>query len=141
LHHRPDLQVAPIRGNVDTRLKKVDAGEVDALVMAAAGLNRIGRSDRIVELLSPEICVSAVAQGALALETRREESIRSRLAVLHHNTTALEVSAERSFLRRAGGGCLVPVGARAFVSGNSLRIVGVIGDPEGQVLFRGEKSG
>jgi hydroxymethylbilane synthase len=140
LHHRPDLRVIPIRGNVDTRLKKLESGEVDGLVMAAAGLNRIGRSDRIAEMLPPEICVSAVAQGALALQTRRDHAVCATVAVLHHHATATEVAAERSFLRRAGGGCLVPVGARAFATGESLRIIGVIGDPDGHALFRGEKS-
>ena len=141
LHHRPDLFVVPIRGNIDTRLKKLDAGEVDALIMAAAGLKRIGQEDRVVEFLSQEICVSAVAQGALALESRENDSLREQLSFLHHELTFSEVSAERAFLRRLGGGCYVPVGARATVSGNELKIVGVVANPDGSSLYRGEIAG
>ncbi|HSF58663.1 MAG TPA: hydroxymethylbilane synthase [Candidatus Binatia bacterium] len=141
LHYRPDLFVVPIRGNIDTRLKKLDAGEVDALIMAAAGLKRIGREDRIAEFLPQEICVSAVAQGALALESRESDSLREQLSFLHHEVTFSEVSAERAFLRRLGGGCYVPVGARATVAGNELKIVGVVANPEGRSLYRGEVAG
>jgi hydroxymethylbilane synthase len=141
LHHRPNLSVVPIRGNVDTRLKKLDAGEVDALIMAAAGLKRIGREDRIVEFVPQEICVSAVAQGALALESREDDSLREQLSFLHDEVTFSEVSAERAFLRRLGGGCYVPVGARATVAGNELKIVGVVANPDGSALYRGEIAG
>lgn len=141
LHHRPNLSVVPIRGNIDTRLKKLDAGQVDALIMAAAGLKRIGREDRIVEFVPQEICVSAVAQGALALESREDDSLREQLSFLHHEVTFSEVSAERSFLRRLGGGCYVPVGARATVAGNELKIVGVVANPDGSSLCRGEIAG
>lgn len=141
LHHRPDLFVVPIRGNIDTRLKKLDAGEVDALIMAAAGLKRIGREDRISEFVPQEICVSAVAQGALALESRENDSLREQLSFLHHEVTFSEVSAERAFLRRLGGGCYVPVGARATVAGNELKIVGVVANPDGSSLYRGEIAG
>lgn len=141
LHHRPNLSVVPIRGNIDTRLKKLDAGEVDALIMAAAGLKRIGREDRIAEFVPQEICVSAVAQGALALESREDDSLREQLSFLHHELTFSEVSAERAFLRRLGGGCYVPVGARATVAGNELKIVGVVANPDGSSLCRGEIAG
>jgi hydroxymethylbilane synthase len=141
LHHRPNLSVVPIRGNIDTRLKKLDAGQVDALIMAAAGLKRIGREDRIVEFVPQEICVSAVAQGALALESREDDSLREQLSFLHHEVTFSEVSAECSFLRRLGGGCYVPVGARATVAGNELKIVGVVANPDGSSLCRGEIAG
>jgi hydroxymethylbilane synthase len=141
LHHRPDLCVAAMRGNVDTRLKRLDAGEVDALVMAAAGLKRIGRQDCIVEYIADQICVSAVAQGALALEAREDDSLRERLSLLHDEITFTEVSAERAFLKRLGGGCYVPVGAHATVTGNELSMVGVVADPNGSSLCRGEISG
>ena len=141
LHYRPDLSVVPIRGNVDTRLKKLDAGEVDALIMAAAGLKRIGQEDRIVEFIPLDICVSAVGQGALALETREDASVRGTLALLHDDKTNCEVSAERAFLQRLGGGCQVPIGARAAVDGGKLHIIGVIANPDGTTLCRGEKSG
>jgi hydroxymethylbilane synthase len=141
LYYRPDLCVAPIRGNVDTRLKKLDGGEVDALVMAAAGLKRIGRQDRIVEYIADQICVSAVAQGALAVESREDDSLRERLSFLHDEITFTEVSAERAFLKRLGGGCYVPVGARGTVIENELKMVGIVADPNGNSLYRAEISG
>ena len=141
LHHRPDLAVVPIRGNIDTRLKKLDAGEVEALVMAAAGLNRIGRQDRVVEVIPEHICVSAVAQGALALESREDDALREQLSFLHHDISFAEVTAERSFLSRLGGGCYVPVGARATVAGKELKLVGVVANPDGSSLCRDEIAG
>ena len=141
LHYRPNLSLVSIRGNIDTRLKKLDSGEADALIMAAAGLKRIGREDRIVEFISDDICVSAVAQGALALESREDNALREQLSFLHHDTTFAEVGAERSFLKRLGGGCHVPIGARATVEGDRLKIVGVVASPDGSSLRRGETSG
>lgn len=141
LNFRPDLAVVPIRGNVDTRLRKLDQGEVDALVMAAAGLRRLGRADRIGEFLAPEICLGAVAQGALGLETRDGDRVMDLMSFLHHPPTAAEVIAERAFLRRLGGGCQIPVGARAWVAGQDLEMMGVVADPDGQKLFRGQIKG
>jgi hydroxymethylbilane synthase len=141
LYHRPGLSVVGIRGNVDTRLRKLDAGEVDALVMAAAGLKRIGRGDRIVEFLPSEICVSAVAQGALGLQAHANDAGNEECAFLHHAPTAAEVTAERSFLSRLGGGCQVPVGGRAVVAGDQIAMVGVVASPDGKALKRGERSG
>ena len=141
LYYRPGLSVVGIRGNVDTRLRKLDAGEVDALVMAAAGLKRIGRGDRIVEFLPSEICVSAVAQGALGLQARANDAGNEEWSFLHHAPTATEVTAERSFLSRLGGGCQVPVGARAMVAGDEITMVGVVASPDGKSLKRGERAG
>lgn len=141
LYHRPELSVVGIRGNVDTRLKKLDAGEFDALVMAAAGLKRIGRGDRIVEFLPSEICVSAVAQGALGLQARANDASNEEWSFLHHAPTAAEVAAERSFLSRLGGGCQVPVGARAVVAGDAITMIGVVASLDGKSLKRGERSG
>jgi hydroxymethylbilane synthase len=142
LYQRKDLHVTPIRGNVDTRLRKLDNAEVDALVMAAAGLNRIGRGERIGEYLPDTICVSAVAQGALAIETREEDvSTRELVRLLHDPRTFAEVSAERALLTRLGGGCQVPIGARARAVDDELRLIGVAASPDGSVLCRGEISG
>jgi hydroxymethylbilane synthase len=140
-HYRRDLHVVPIRGNVDTRLKKLDEGEVDALIMAAAGLNRIGQAGRIAEFIAADICVSAVAQGALAVEARVDASVRETLSFLHDAKADTEVSSERAFLRRLGGGCQVPVGARATLKENKLHILGIVAEPDGSSLCRGEKSG
>ena len=141
LHHRPDLRVVPIRGNVDTRLKKLDGGECDALIMAAAGLKRIGRGERIVEYIPNEICLGAAGQGALGLESREDESVREELSFLHDPATFAEVTAERSFLNRLGGGCHVPVGARGVAEGEKFKLLGVVANPDGSFLFRGETSG
>lgn len=141
LHHRADLSIVPIRGNVDTRLRKLDEGLVDGLVMAAAGLKRIGRADRIGEFLADQICVSAVAQGALGLESREDDSLRERLAFLHDPATSAEIAAERAMLDRLGGGCHVPIGARARVSGSELKIIGVVASVGGNQLCRGEITG
>lgn len=141
LRNRPDLTLVPIRGNIDTRLKKLDRGEVDALVMAAAGLRRLGCADRISELLSPDICLSAVAQGALGLETRNGDAAADLVSFLHHSETALEIVAERAFLKRLGGGCQIPVGARAWVVEMDLKMMGVVADSEGRKLYRGEIAG
>ncbi|MGH7929708.1 MAG: hydroxymethylbilane synthase [Candidatus Binatia bacterium] len=141
LHHRSDLSVVPIRGNIDTRLKKLEVGEVEALVMAAAGLKRINREDRICEFLSGDICVSAVAQGALAIEARDDQSLREELEFLHDEPTYLEVQAERGLLGRLGGGCYVPVGARAQVYGELMEINAIVADPDGGELCRAELAG
>jgi hydroxymethylbilane synthase len=141
LHFRSDLSVVPIRGNVDTRLRKMDAGEVDGLVMAAAGLKRLGLEMRITEYLAEEICLGAVAQGALGLETREDDAAGGLLAFLRHAPTTLEVQAERAFLARLGGGCQLPVGARAWAARDGLRLAAVIAQPNGRKVFREESEG
>ncbi|HEY3302107.1 MAG TPA: hydroxymethylbilane synthase [Candidatus Binatia bacterium] len=142
LHCRPDLSVEPIRGNVDTRLRKMDAGEVDGLVMAAAGLKRLGLEKRVTEYLDEGICLGAVAQGALGLEIRGgDRRATSFLEFLRHAPTMLEVAAERAFLMRLGGGCQLPVGARAWAKYDKMRLKGVIADPDGRKLFKDETEG
>lgn len=141
LVYRPDLQILPVRGNIDTRLKKLDNGEFDALVLAAAGLRRIDRDDRIDQFLPDEICVSAVAQGALGIEAREQADLCERLAFLHDAQTFAEVSAERAFADRLGSGCHVPIGAHARVTGDQLMMIAVVADSDGQKLLRGELAG
>jgi hydroxymethylbilane synthase len=140
-HHRRDLAIVPMRGNIDTRLKKLDRGECAALVMAAAGLKRIAREERIAEYIPNDVCLGAAGQGALGLETREHDSIRGELAFLHDPIAFAEVMAERSFLNRLGGGCHVPVGARGVTEDDRLRLFGVVANPDGSALFRGETSG
>jgi hydroxymethylbilane synthase len=141
LYYRRDLAIVPIRGNVDTRLKKLDQGECDALVMAAAGLKRIAREERIAEYISNDVCLGAAGQGALGLESREDDSIREQLSFLHDPATFAEIAAERSFLNRLGGGCHVPVGARGVAEGEKFKLFGVVANPDGSSLFRGETSG
>jgi len=141
LYSRQDLRIMPIRGNVDTRLKKLDQGECDALVMAAAGLKRIDREERITEYIANDVCLSAPGQGALGLESREGDSIREQISFLHDPATFGEVNAERAFLNRLGGGCHVPVGARGQMEGEQLKLLGVVANPDGSCLFRGELAG
>ncbi len=139
LNCRPDLTVVPIRGNVDTRLAKLRRGEVDALVLAMAGMKRLGREREATQPLPAETWLSAVAQGALALETRRHEVERWRF--LNHEPSALEVEAERAFLGRLEGGCQVPVGARAVAAEDRVALAGMVAEASGKKIFRGEISG
>ena len=141
LHFRSDLAIVPIRGNIDTRLKKLEQGETDALVLALAGLKRIGCEERAREYLPPEICLSAVAQGALGLESREGDAVIDQIDFLHHPQTAAEVRAERSFLGRLGGGCQIPVAARAWVAGEEIRLMGLVADIDGHKLIRDEMAG
>ena len=141
LNYRSDLAMIPIRGNVDTRLKKLSEQELDAVVLAAAGLKRLGREDRITEYLTPDICLSAVAQGALAIEARDDEPSRQSVAFLHHDPSFTEVTAERAFLRKLSGGCHVPVAARAFIDGELLDLTGMVAEPDGRRLCRDRITG
>jgi hydroxymethylbilane synthase len=109
--------------------------------MAAAGLKRLGREDRITELIPAEICVSAVAQGALALESVEDGAARQEIVFLHDSTTFAEVTAERAFLKRLGGGCHVPVGARACVERDGLNMKGIVAHPDGSSLYGGTIAG
>jgi hydroxymethylbilane synthase len=141
LRHRGDLVIAPIRGNVDTRLRKLDDGEADGLIMAAAGLKRIGRAERIGEYLPDEICVSAVAQGALAIEARADGALREMLVFLHDSLAEAETVAERALLRRLSGGCQVPIGARARAAGDVLTMIAIVASPDGVTLCQAKLTG
>jgi hydroxymethylbilane synthase len=139
---RPDLEYVSIRGNVDTRLRKMMDGEVDALVMAAAGLHRAGFADRITAYLDPADCLPAPGQGALAVEIRANDGEIGRLlAPLHHFPTAQAVLAERALLNRLQGGCQVPIGAHAVLDGDLLYLQGLIASPDGTQVVRYEAEG
>lgn len=130
--HRPDLRVEPLRGNVDTRLRKVDSGDYDGVVLARAGLVRLGLEHRITEILSPDICLPAVGQGALAIECREDDArTRALLALAHHASTAICVAAERGVLGAVGGDCKTPLGAFAEHAAHLLRLRGFIALPDG----------
>lgn len=139
---RPELEVVPMRGNVDTRLRKLDEGQCDALVLAAAGLIRLGFEHKIVELFSADRLCPAVGQGALAIETRAtDEPIRQAVARLDDRVTHRAVRAERSLLLGLGGGCSVPIAAHATASGEDLSMMGVVASPDGKRLIRASTSG
>lgn len=140
--HRPDLTFEPIRGNVDTRLRKLQEGVVGALIMAAAGLHRAGFTDRITEYLDPEYCLPAPGQGALAIEIRsRDSEIGMVVSKLHDPITALEVQAERALLAKLEGGCQVPIGAHAVHDNGYLHLTGLIASPDGTRVIRYEAEG
>jgi hydroxymethylbilane synthase len=137
LAYRADLQIRPIRGNVDTRLRKVNQGQYDAIVLAAAGLTRLGLQAHITQYLPFEIMLPAPGQGALAVQCRDGDArTLEYLRVLDHLPTRLAVTAERAFLAALGGGCSLPVGALAAVSGDEIDLRAVIAAPDGKGLLR-----
>jgi len=137
---RPDLDVVALRGNVDTRLRKVDAGEVAAIVLARAGLLRLGLGARATEVLSPDVCLPAVGQGALGVETREgDEEVRALLAAVHDAETAVRVAAERGVLIALGGDCKTPLAAHAEREGDELRLRAFVAEADGSRVRRGER--
>ena len=143
LAYRPDLRLTEIRGNIDTRLKKLtDDKNLDAIILASAGLDRLGWGDRITERLDWTVCMPAVAQGALAIETRRDDD-RTIAAVhrINHTTTRQAVLGERAFLRCTGGGCHTPIGAWGRKQGTMLRLDGILAAPDGSWMVRDSVSG
>jgi hydroxymethylbilane synthase len=142
LHRRPDLEIVALRGNVDTRLKKLETLGLDALILAAAGLNRLGLSHVYRGLLSESEMLPAVAQGALGLEVRTADNrLRQLIAFLDHPPTRIAVTAERAFLARLEGGCVVPVAALGKVEGEVLTLEALISDLDGQRYLREHLSG
>src|SRR5262249_19098311 len=134
---RPDLEVLPLRGNVDTRLGKVERGELDAIVLACAGLKRLGHAERITAALATTESLPAIGQGALAIECRVDDpETRARLAKLNDRPTEQAVTAERAFLRRLSGDCKTPLAAHARVAGPRLELEGLVGAPDGSRLVR-----
>lgn len=138
---RPDLEVVPLRGNVDTRIRKMREGLVDAILLASAGLKRLGRESEITEILEPEIMVPAPAQGVLAVTARAtDHELLEKLRHLNDPDTRVCAMAERAFLKTLLGGCRVPVGALATLKGEVLTLTGVIADPKGNAILRDQVS-
>ncbi len=138
---RQDLQIESIRGNLDTRLRKLDEGQYAAIVLASAGLRRLNWENRIAELLPVEIMCPAAGQGALAIETRESDAALEACAALDHRDTRAAVTAERALLRSLGGGCQVPIGAYALATGASLRLTAIVITPDGSEHVSGVRSG
>jgi hydroxymethylbilane synthase len=139
---RPDLVIESLRGNLDTRLRKLDEGMYDAIILAAAGLNRLGLSHRITEHLDPETMLPAIGQGSLGIEFRSSDSrMREILSAIHDEKTAICVRAERAFLLRLEGGCQVPIGAHAVLSGNEIIMEGLVADEDGHEVIRKKRVG
>lgn len=137
LNQRPDLKISPLRGNLDTRLRKLDSGVFDAIVLAAAGIRRMGWEERITEYLPISISLPAIGQGALCIECRKEDrGVLELLESLDHEETSLCVRAERGFLKRLQGGCQVPIGAYATAAGDMLEIEGFVASVDGRRMVR-----
>lgn len=140
--YRPDLDIVDIRGNVDTRIAKMDSGQCDALALAAAGVLRLGRGMLITDYIPPDVCLPAPGQGAIAVEARSDDTATlARLARIDHRETRAAVTAERAFLRGLGAGCQAPVGAQATLDGAGLELRGVVLDPSGGSFVQGTVDG
>jgi hydroxymethylbilane synthase len=139
---RPDLQIKPVRGNLDTRIHKLSTGAWDAILLAAAGLHRLGLQDLVAQYVSLEICLPAAGQGALGVELREgNRDLRRAIQVLNDEESASATLAERAFLRRLGGGCQVPIGVLGAVRAGKLHLQGMICTPDGKRVLRGDLDG
>jgi hydroxymethylbilane synthase len=139
---RPDLEVFPLRGNVDTRLRKLEAGEYDAIILAAAGVHRLGLDRHVRSRIAAEIMCPAVGQGALAIEIRREDkATRAILSFLDDADARQAIECERALLGSLGGGCQVPIGAYAEKTGDLLHLHAMVGRPDGTLILREQASG
>jgi hydroxymethylbilane synthase len=142
LHIRPDLELMPMRGNVDTRLRKLEAGEYEAIILAASGLRRLGLKDRISQALGVEQIIPAIGQGALGLEVRRDdEETIGRIEFLNHRGTEITVKAERAFLMELGGGCQVPLAAFCRPENGRLLLEGMVAELDASKVLRDQIKG
>lgn len=131
----PTIEIKMLRGNVDTRLAKLDAGDYDAIILAAAGLKRLGLAERATEWIAPEMMLPAVGQGAVGIESRiDDQKTNDMIAKLHHQETAYAVDAERAFLATLEGGCQVPIGCYGLIDDGKLYLRGLIGDEHGKLI-------
>ncbi|MGV2622265.1 UNVERIFIED_CONTAM: hydroxymethylbilane synthase [Halobacillus marinus] len=140
---RPDLEIKWIRGNIDTRLKKLHEEDYDAIILAAAGLKRMGWDDDVVtEYLEPDVCVPAVGQGALAIQCREDDKeLRDYLMKMNHEYTSSTVTAERKFLHDLNGGCQVPIGGYAYRKADEIVLTALVGSPDGTTILHETVSG
>jgi hydroxymethylbilane synthase len=139
---RPDLEILPLRGNLDTRLRKLEAGDLDAIILAGAGVKRLNLGHVISEVLDPEVILPAVGQGALCIEVRRDDAeTRGRISPLDHPLTNRIITGERAFLKRLEGGCQVPMAAFGRVSADTLTLEGMVAEIDGSVLHHEKISG
>jgi hydroxymethylbilane synthase len=139
---RPDLVIHPLRGNVDTRLRKLESGEYEAIILALSGLRRLGRTELVRQVMPIELMCPAAGQGALAIEIRTgDDAVRSALEFLDDPRARSETECERSLLKKLGGGCQVPIGANAKFSGRTLQLVAIVASPDGTTILRESGTG
>jgi hydroxymethylbilane synthase len=142
LHLRPDLVIVSVRGNVETRMRKIKELHLEGVVLAAAGLRRLGFADRITQYLPTEISLPAIAQGSLALEVRADDALTlERIGIFRHEPTEVAVTAERAFLARLEGGCQVPIAGLALLEGDRVVMEGLVGSVDGKLLIRDRGEG
>ena len=142
LSKRPDLKIKDLRGNVNSRLQKLDDGEYDAIILACAGLIRLNMEKRIKQRISSSWILPAVGQGAVGLEARKDDTETLQLlSALHHDDTADRITAERALNRRLEGGCQVPIASFAMLDGDTLHLQALVGEPDGSNIIRGDVSG
>ena len=142
LKYRVDFEIHPLRGNVDTRLRKVKEGNYDAIILASAGLNRLGWASYITEEISDEVLLPAMGQGALGIETRLDDAkTYDLISALNHKQTNYAVTAERSLVGRLDGGCQVPIGAYAKIDDNLITLMGLVASLDGKMIYRSENVG
>ncbi|MBI5893048.1 MAG: hydroxymethylbilane synthase [Deltaproteobacteria bacterium] len=137
LNIRPDLKIVQLRGNLDTRIRKLDEGQFDAIILAAAGVKRLGLKNRITELLSPDISLPAIGQGAIGIETRTDaQEINEMVKFLNHKETSICVRAERAFLKKLEGGCQVPIAAYGVIDGENIKLSGLVASVDGKKIIK-----
>ncbi|MFD2046234.1 hydroxymethylbilane synthase [Ornithinibacillus salinisoli] len=138
LAERPDISIKWIRGNIETRIRKLQEEDYDAIILAVSGLKRVGLSEELItEYLEPEVCVPAVGQGALAIECREDdEEVRNLLAKINHEQTTRTVTAERTFLHLLEGGCQVPIGGYAYLDQEDVVLTALVGTPDGKTILK-----
>jgi hydroxymethylbilane synthase len=142
LHYRPDLEMIPVRGNLDTRIKKIGSEGLAGVILAAAGLHRMGLQEKISQYLDLNICLPAVGQGALALEIREGDlGVQELIRVIHDEATALGTQAERSLLSRLQGGCQVPIAGHAWIEGQRIILKGLIAGLDGRKIIKDQLEG
>jgi len=139
MHYRPDFNLIPLRGNLDTRLKKIESEGLDAIILAAAGLIRLGWDDRITEIISPEILLPAMGQGVVGVETRKNDvDNQILLADMDHEETHYTLDAERALVSQLEGGCNVPIGSFATLKDDQITLTGVVASLDGKIIYKKE---
>jgi hydroxymethylbilane synthase len=142
LKYRPDLEIVPLRGNIDTRLKKLETENMDGIILAGAGLKRMGWEDQITELIDPEIILPAMGQGAVGIEARRySPDLLGAILPLDDDETHLALEAERAMVGKLEGGCQIPIGAYATLDGRTLKLRGLVASLDGKTVYQAEKEG
>jgi len=138
----PGIEIVPLRGNLDTRIRKIQSENLDGIIVAAAGMRRMGWTDRITQYIPVEIMLPSVGQGVLGIEMRKNDhNTRNAVSFINHPQTWIEVTAERAFLKRLGGGCQLPIAAYGVKQESTLTITGLLGSPDGRVMIKDELVG